>query len=167
MAKKYLLNIPKAPNKHLHSRINFLNQAAAYLAELHSPIDPAEKHNVTQNDSTTAHCNGNGPDTAGMSRHILAQVYGISLKAQIRLAPSLKHSICCRCNSLLVPRNSSTKSVENLSKDGKKAWADVLVTRCDVCSAQKRFPVGIQRQSRRTARKSNPPHRTVPIVLEG
>lgn len=62
----------------------------------------------------------------------------------MRLDPSIKRTICKRCDSLLVPGVSSTNRIENPSKGGKKPWADVLVVECNACGAVKRFPVGIE-----------------------
>jgi ribonuclease P protein subunit RPR2 len=39
--------------------------------------------------------------------------------------------------------------IENLSKGGRKPWADVLVVRCRVCGFVKRYPVGARRQRKK------------------
>lgn len=74
------------------------------------------------------------------------------MKSQIRLSQDVKHSICKRCSAILIPGSTSSSKVENLSRGGKKPWADVLVIECNVCSAQKRFPVGAKRQPRKNLR---------------
>lgn len=43
---------------------------------------------------------------------------------------------------MLVPGVSCEHRIENLSKGGRKAWADVLIVRCWGCGCLKRFPVG-------------------------
>jgi ribonuclease P protein subunit RPR2 len=80
-----------------------------------------------------------------LSRHLLSNLRTISHKGQIRLSPSIKRSICKKCESLLIPGSSSTHRVDNQSRGGKKPWADVLVVRCNACGTEKRFPVGAKK----------------------
>ena len=94
-------------------------------------------------------------DTLGPSRHLISQLRSVSLKGQIRLSQAMKHSICKRCDALLVPGSTSSTRIENKSRGGKKAWADVLVVTCQSCSAVKRFPVGAKRQCRRHLRAND------------
>lgn len=92
------------------------------------------------------------------SRRLLSHLRVVSLKSQIRLTPTVKHSICKNCDSLLIPGRTSTSRFENRSRGGRKAWADVLVVTCISCGLAKRYPIGAKRQSRRTERvcKINP-----------
>lgn len=90
---------------------------------------------------------------APMARHLIAHLRGVSLKSQIRLSPAIKRSLCKRCDTLLVPGSTSTSRMENLSKGGRKPWADVLIIQCGVCHAEKRFPVGAPRQQKREQRR--------------
>ena len=92
----------------------------------------------------------------GLSRQLFAHLRAVSLKSQIRISPKIKHSICKRCDQLLVPGCSSTTYVENKSRKGKKPWADVLVITCVACGTTKRFPVGAKRQLRREKRATQP-----------
>ncbi|KAH0543202.1 hypothetical protein FGG08_002463 [Glutinoglossum americanum] len=87
-----------------------------------------------------------------LSRHLLSNLRTISHKGQIRLSPSIKRSICKRCESLLIPGCSSTHRVENQSRGGKKPWADVLVVRCSACGTEKRFPAGAKKNPKRELR---------------
>lgn len=120
------------PNKHLHSRVNYLYQAAKYL----------ETNSRTTRASTKS----------GNSRHLVNQLHGIALKSQIRLGSSVKHSLCKQCQGYLEEGITLSSHVENKSKGGLKGWADVLVRECTNCGAQKRFPVGAKRQKRRQQR---------------
>ena len=164
------------PQKHLHSRISFLHQAARYLsgiAQEHGarPKDSAStnhQHDITErvtNPSTgirsietpisakNVGVGGNdqiissGPN--GLTRLYTAQLRTISHKSTIRLTPEMKHSICKRCDNLLGSGNTSTTYLENKSRNGQKPWADVLIQECNACGATKRFPVGAKRQQRR------------------
>lgn len=89
---------------------------------------------------------------ASISRQYLSQMRAVSLKAQIRLSPEAKRSICKRCDYLLTPGISSTERIENQSRGGRKPWADVLVTSCKACGTKKRFPIGKRRQKKRNLR---------------
>ena len=122
------------PNKHLHSRVNYLYQAAKYLDA-----------NSRKSKASTK---------SGNSRHLVNQLQGIALKSQIRLASSVKHSLCKRCQVFLEEGITLASRVENQSKGGLKKWADVLVRECTNCGANRRFPVGAKRQKRRQQRSS-------------
>ena len=174
--------------KHLHSRVSYLYQAATYLAKVaHQsqarlpyvndqvkkqeepggelqcavassakaisdeglPISPAEQGNPT--------CKTNLDDKrvsehSALSRQLVVHLRAISLKSQIRLSPAMKHTMCKRCDILLVPGSTSTSYMENNSRGGRKPWADVLVTTCTACGTAKRIPVGAKRQLRRESR---------------
>lgn len=86
------------------------------------------------------------------TRMMLSYIKGISRKGQIRLSPSMKHSMCKRCDILLVHGRTSTQRLENRSREGKKPWADVLVVTCNSCGTAKRFPIGAKRQPNRKDR---------------
>ena len=178
--------------KHIHSRISYLFQAATYLAETGSKVQKCGPQTVKK------HCEGSamseapyrqsphvvslsqddreaGTTTAeadsapqfqgtGLSRQLLAHLRGVSLKSQIRISPNIKHSICKRCNQLLVPGFSATTYMENKSRNGKKPWADVLVITCRACKTSKRFPVGAERQLRRGERSIRPKTETVNVA---
>ena len=122
------------PNKHLHSRVNYLYQAAKYL----------ETTSRTSKASTNS----------GNSRYLMNQLQGVALKSQIRLGSSVKHSLCKRCQGFLEEGTTLASHVENKSRDGLKRWADVLVRECTRCGANRRFPVGARRQKRRQQRAS-------------
>ena len=176
------------PQKHLHSRISYLYQAATYLTNAYdsglkirdsepvyeglaaaaiqensllgtTEIAGQEKRRVIPTQTKRDDCRPEGNalkpllfKALGPSCHLLSQLRAVSLKSQIRLAPAMKHSICKRCNTLLISGSTSTSHVENKSRSGKKAWADVLVVTCDSCGFLKRYPVGAKRQRRRTER---------------
>lgn len=86
--------------------------------------------------------------------YLAPHIRSVSLKSQIRLSRDIKRSLCKRCNMLLVPGKTSTEKIENLSYEGQKLWADVLVVECKTCGAGKRFPVGAKRQLRKAPREA-------------
>lgn len=92
------------------------------------------------------------PKGLGQTRQFINHLRGVSLKGQIRLASTVKHSLCKRCDSLLVLGSTSTNDIENKSRGGEKPWADVLVVTCNACGSKKRFPIGVKRQPQRTVR---------------
>ena len=85
-------------------------------------------------------------ESLGPSRRLLSHLRAMSLKSQIRLTPTMKHSICKNCDSLLIPSRTSTSRFENKSRGGRKPWADVLVLTCNSCGLTKRHPIGAKRQ---------------------
>ncbi|EUC46597.1 hypothetical protein COCMIDRAFT_92417 [Bipolaris oryzae ATCC 44560] len=127
---------PKAkgiPNKHLHARSSFLYQAATYLT-----LQTAEAADTPQDKQAAP----KSPNRLSLALSLSSDLQQVSRKGQLRLAVSLKRTLCKSCNSVLIPGRTATHRIENESKCGKKPWADVLVVTCGVCAGQKRFPAG-------------------------
>lgn len=106
---------------------------------------------------------------SGLPLQLNAHLRSVAQKAQIRLAQDLKHAICKICSSPLIEGETCLRSTENLSKGGRKPWADVLVLKCCACGACKRFPIGAKKQKRkslREAEKTTEPE-TATSTLEG
>lgn len=166
----------QVPNRHIHTRISFLYQAAAYLAQpsnnLPDPNLVSQRLSQAANAGVAAPvCNQRcaeymhdhtGPmqdstsvvTTLSFSRKLLTDMRAITQKSVIRTSPHIKRSICKHCDSLLIDGHTSSSVVENKSKGGKKPWADVLVIKCLTCSREKRFPVNGSIQKRRQLRPS-------------
>lgn len=149
--------IGKVPNKALHSRVSYLYQAATYLAQcqLSSERVESEKtecHQETIGRLLTCGAKHSERPLQNASRLLVANLRSISLKAQMRISPTMKHSICKYCDTMLFPGSTCTSEVENKSKGGHKSWADVLVVRCNSCGRAKRTPLAAPRQKRRPAR---------------
>jgi ribonuclease P protein subunit RPR2 len=135
----------KIPNRQAYSRISFLYQASSYFATLpnagesvtlqkgrrkaqkkssHKSSEQAEKHGF--------------PVSAYLGSHLMT----IGRKGIIRIAPSVKRSICKRCKVLLREGSTSAVSLENKSLDGSKPHADMLLVACLGCGMEKRYPLG-------------------------
>lgn len=95
------------------------------------------------------------PPSSGLPLQLNAHIRSVAQKAQIRLSSDLKHAICKVCCSPLVEGKTCLRSVENLSKGGRKPWADVLVLKCCACGASKRFPIGAKKQKRKAIREAD------------
>ncbi|KAI8966102.1 Rpr2-domain-containing protein [Daldinia sp. FL1419] len=139
------------PNRPVYSRISYLYQAATYLASQSQDItnNTATAKPEDNKDSHVDLCEN------GLARRFITDLRSVSLKNQIRLSPAMKHTICKFCDSLLVEGETSSSSIENKSKGGKKPWADVLVVKCHACEGVKRFPIQALRQKRRPIREAN------------
>ena len=153
--------------KYLHSRVSYLYQAASatYLAR---KTYNQQRSNATsggrclkENKGEATHQNTKATMASSLnlsstlSRYLLGHLRAVSLKSQIRLSPTIKHSICKRCNTLLLPDFTSTCRLENSSRGGRKTWADNIVSACNACGIEKRFPVGAKRQLKKLIRRSN------------
>ena len=169
------------PNKHLHARISYLQQAATYLslqqqrstpekvsADSTKATDGVEQNIV--NDAKPQKMQSNAQATAcpesgaqpmasastsvpnGLPTYLTSHLTQVARKSQIRLHPTIKHSVCKRCSNTLIEGTTSKKFMDNLSKGGRKPHADVLFIECGFCGMQKRFPVGQQRQKRKNER---------------
>jgi ribonuclease P protein subunit RPR2 len=178
--------------KHLHSRISYLYQAAIYLDTARNGIErhvlktpeadqggleevrglkgqsaTAEAVDSRARSKTANTINILGSNSqrqpqmepiatdssSSQSQRLLTSMRSISQKSQIRLSRSIKRSVCRRCNSLLILNN--TAEIENLSRERRKPWADVLVVRCGLCDYVKRYPVGMMEERERKRKKVN------------
>lgn len=135
------------PHKHLHARISFLQRASEYLA--------SQKTGQTQ-ESESSVADPQNACGNGASRHMTAQCKGVSRKAQIRMSKDAKRSMCKRCETQLIRGQSSEEHIENLSRNGAKPWANVLVVTCLSCKAVKRYPIGATRNSKKKDRQPKP-----------
>jgi ribonuclease P protein subunit RPR2 len=142
------------PQKHLYSRVSFLHQAASYLVM-------AGSQNTTER-PTTSHVKSSpakvikeeDPQSFREGTRLLMHLRGVSRKSQIRLEPKVKHSICKRCDTLLIPGKTRSNDLVNYSRNCRKDCDDLLEIRCEKCKTIKRFPVGIQRLDKKTAASS-------------
>lgn len=144
--------------KALHSRVSFLYQAAAYLAtrepqcQNSSTAGQTGIHQDVMTMSQTASQDDIRLPSQALSRRCISDLRAVSLKTQIRLSPSMKHSICKRCDIMLIDGSTCAIKIENKSKGGRKPWADVLVRRCKTCGCERRLPCEAKRQARRSHR---------------
>lgn len=147
MSKAKKSKAASVANKTLYSRVSYLYQAAAFLAS------------QERTDSTSTISSPDKPSGTSLSssRRLLSDLQAVSLKGQIRLSPTMKRSICKRCDTLLLDESTCSTEVENKSKGGKKHWADMLVRTCKNCNLQQRTPVGAERQKRRPHRSLDKP----------
>lgn len=137
-----------APQKHLHSRISYLHQAAVYLATTRSPVNSKHEEAASGLLSAASSKQLSSRSRNAQTRYLLNQLKGVSKKSQIRLGRDVKRSICRRCHTLMVPGRTCSQTVKNESKGGRKLWADIFEVQCNRCRAVKRFPVGSQAEGR-------------------
>jgi ribonuclease P protein subunit RPR2 len=134
------------PNKILHCRASYLYQAATYLAT-------QKRHSKALASPATTAANNSQLSSKSVfdpaSRRLVSDLRSISLKAQIRMSPAMKHSICKNCDTMLTDGSTCSIEIENKSKGGKKSWADVLVRKCNICGFTRRYPMAAERQKRK------------------
>ena len=133
---------------------NVARTSADTAIVIHDP----HKHRVRNENETFLHA-------PPLACHLVSNIRGVSLKVQAQLSPSLKHSMCKRCDAFLVTGITSTSMIENRSGGGRKPWADVLVITCNACNSSKRFPIGATRQHRRTKRQAETVVEDTPLDL--
>lgn len=150
------------PNKALYSRVSYLYQASVYLAtqSLHQNTPTsAEPENKSMNVDSGVNLSEKPETSLGsmntLSRRLVRDLRSITLKAQIRMSPSLKHTLCKGCNTVLIDGLSCVNEIENLSRGGRKPWADNLVRKCNTCQTIQRFPLASKKQKRRSVRIIN------------
>jgi ribonuclease P protein subunit RPR2 len=136
----------KAPNKHLHSRISFLYQAATLLEERRSLLPTphiGQERSERSDDQGPASSN---ITTSGLSRRLVSDMTSIAKKGQIHQSRSLKRDVCKHCNALLRLAKRAGY-IENMSKGGKKPWSDVFVVEC-CCGTKARYPIRVPQRER-------------------
>lgn len=166
--------------KPVDARVSYLYQAAKYFAgdkldnqsNVTGPeLDPLENYRISTTPTSGAtlidgtDVNDKSAETSkeGSSelfstydesniRTMLSHLRGISRKGATSVPSTIKHSVCKRCNLLLIDGWNSSKQLENKSRGGKKPWADVLIVICHACGTAKHFPLGAKRQARKKDR---------------
>jgi ribonuclease P protein subunit RPR2 len=144
----------RVPNRQNHARISFLYQAATYLTNIpytKSESIPQKQESNTENGALQQNDSSDLPftDTSSrkpasqfaLSQYYASQIATIARKAQFKISPSLKRTICKGCKVVLVPGSTSTSAIENLSRNAEKPWADVLIITCNLCGMEKRYPL--------------------------
>ena len=148
----------KASQKHLQARMSYLFDAALYFRGVHTSalkstkdnrVTSHENHELAENSTASTVDQSN---FASSDHIMISHMRSISTKATIRMDKKIKHQICKRCNAALIPFITSTRTLENKSKGGKKPWATVEIISCNVCGVSKRFPIGAKPQLRKTLR---------------
>ncbi|KAK9463996.1 RNAse P Rpr2/Rpp21/SNM1 subunit domain-containing protein [Lipomyces oligophaga] len=113
-------------NKDQYLRTSFLYQASLLLV----------RESQTRQDGSE--------QLANLSRICTSQMRAVARKSVLKLDPSIKRTVCKRCDTVLIYGHNCSVHVENMSKK-KVLHADVLIHTCLVCGGQKRYPVGQDR----------------------
>ncbi|KAI8896935.1 RNAse P Rpr2/Rpp21/SNM1 subunit domain-containing protein [Globomyces pollinis-pini] len=92
------------PNKDIYDRMNFLYQAATLYSQ-----NPLKKY----------------------SHHLSSQLKSVSKKLVIRMDPSIKRTICKKCDGVLIPGKTCELDVNEF----------LVNVVCNVCQHSKRFPI--------------------------
>ncbi|KAH0846423.1 hypothetical protein AYO21_07140 [Fonsecaea monophora] len=148
-------NNSHVPQKHLHSRLSYLHQAATYLVTVDNGNARQEAAESAGRACAVLEDKNIPTHRSIEATRLLSHLRGVSRKSQIRLAPRVKHTICKRCDALLIPGETMTEKVVNPSKGGSKSWADVYEIQCDKCGTVKRFPC--QRKPNQTGQEDSRP----------
>ncbi|KAG9237044.1 RNAse P Rpr2/Rpp21/SNM1 subunit domain-containing protein [Amylocarpus encephaloides] len=141
------------PNKVLHGRVSYLYQAASYFATLEQSGKAKDRESGHSKEVELSRSTESTKSSQIAARQLISDLKAVSLKAQIRMSPDMKHVMCKICNTVMIDGSTCSSGTENHSRGGKKPWADVIVRQCNICGTAKRFPVA-KRQQRR-------PHRTL------
>ncbi|KAL7918842.1 RNAse P Rpr2/Rpp21/SNM1 subunit domain-containing protein [Trichoderma austrokoningii] len=151
-------------NRHIYSRASYLYQAASYLAncahQTNNPTKTVKSQDDTGKDEQCVAADGHGfahskqrrKAIINLSHQVISDMRSVSLKAQIRQSPAIKQTICRYCDAVQIEGKTCHSTVENLSRGGRKPWADILITRCDTCGNVKRYPISAPRQKRKLLR---------------
>jgi ribonuclease P protein subunit RPR2 len=108
MAKKKERQVQQ---QEIHHRINFLHQAAFFVASL-------QEANAT-----------------GLARYYGTSLKEISTRTLVRRDPSIKRAYCRRCNTPLIPNQTASVSIQ------RSHGRPYCVTTCHACSTARSFPI--------------------------
>lgn len=171
MAKLKTETVKKVAHPHLHARLAFLQRAAHLLEEqqlrTQLVVEPTPRTGNSENLNSASELEApdlekevlvpsiqkSNPLAREMSSHTIA----IIKKTKLRISPDLKRTICKRCSSKLIEGQSSFTRTENKSRDGRKAWAEVVVVTCQFCEMEKRIPLGQKRGRKKDQRSTKAP----------
>ncbi|MCJ1240063.1 hypothetical protein MMC14_008063 [Varicellaria rhodocarpa] len=112
--------------------------------------DPLD-FNTFQNIDATKQPRKDGGCENSLTRSVMAcrlssHLRTVAMKGQVHLSPTMKQSICKRCQSILIPGLTMSSHIENRSKNGQKPWADIQVKTCYSCGTTQRSPTRMRRQ---------------------
>ncbi|KAK0485338.1 Rpr2-domain-containing protein [Armillaria luteobubalina] len=122
MARKAKDGTPNAnsvPNKDIIQRLNFLYQASVYLNGVTSQ-SPRRRKRVT---------------TGDLSRSYVTSMKVVGRKTVVKMDPSVKRTICKRCNTILVPGSTVTIRANKSASHGH-----VMAYTCTHCKTTRRIP---------------------------
>ena len=131
------------PNRHIHSRVSYLYQAAVYLkhASVNESLtsreaDPSKPGHDLERSSARK--------SLGQPRYLLSHLRGVSRKAQTRIEPEIKRTICKHCDTLLIPGQTSPSNDPICLTNAQRLETDISALQCRSCAqtqrSQKDFP---------------------------
>ncbi|KAK9475032.1 RNAse P Rpr2/Rpp21/SNM1 subunit domain-containing protein [Dipodascopsis tothii] len=86
------------------------------------------------------------PESLVLGRVYASHMRSVARKNVIRLDPSVKRTVCKRCETPQVPGASCVVRLESAAAeddcDSRRLAGDVLTYTCGVCGGQRRYPVG-------------------------
>ncbi|CAL1706383.1 unnamed protein product [Somion occarium] len=152
MAKKQKDDVPNpnnVTNREILQRMNFLYQAGALLNHIEagssklpteSPEPPAASNHPTaklsrkakkQDRSRKRHPNS----CEDLSRNYIQSMKAIGLKTTVRLDPTVKRTLCKKCNIVLIPGSTASIRVNT-----SQAHGNAVVYTCLSCKNWRRIP---------------------------
>ncbi|KAI8880567.1 Rpr2-domain-containing protein [Backusella circina FSU 941] len=115
-------------------RINFLHQAATLMSTIQYNGGANEKQSAYRKTKVKKWKGDPTGTLLGPTRHFNDTIKSMSRRLVLRLDPSVKRTICKRCDTALMPAITSTTRIRSKP-------VTTMVTSCNVCDAKKRFVV--------------------------
>ncbi|KAF8310059.1 RNAse P Rpr2/Rpp21/SNM1 subunit domain-containing protein [Cantharellus anzutake] len=109
------------PNKELIQRMSFLYQSTVYLGALSNatpPTSPSKRRSFSN-----------------LARNQASILRSIGAKAQIRMDPAVKRSMCKSCNSILIPGSTCSTRIKSSPIHGNRR-----TTTCLNCHTSRSIP---------------------------
>ncbi|KAL1916050.1 uncharacterized protein VTP21DRAFT_6054 [Calcarisporiella thermophila] len=96
-------------NKEAYHRMNFLLQASALMSTSTTAIRPASSSGPAKSSNE----DGKNVDLSPLGRFYTHTMKSVGRRLVIRMDPSVKRSICKRCDNTLIPGHTSSVRVES------------------------------------------------------
>ncbi|KAF5383494.1 hypothetical protein D9757_006096 [Collybiopsis confluens] len=148
MGKKQKNEIPNpssVSNRDVIQRLNFLYQASVYLNTVHcstSQLPPSSSSSLSSApDDPTTNQKKKGKEkkkTVGLgdlSRSYIGTMKSVGTKTTVQLDPSVKRTLCKRCNTVLIPGSTASVRTKKSPSHGH-----FMVYTCGVCKHSVRIP---------------------------
>ncbi|KAI0779479.1 Rpr2-domain-containing protein [Fomes fomentarius] len=122
-------------NRDIIQRINFLYQASTYLNTVAqpTPLNHGQAHHKGKEKKRNAI--RHPQNTSELSRSYVSTMRIVGQKAMVRMDPSIKRTLCKKCDTILIPGSTSSVRVKTLRVHEK-----VITYTCHTCGTVRRIP---------------------------
>ncbi|KAI0773904.1 RNAse P Rpr2/Rpp21/SNM1 subunit domain-containing protein [Fomes fomentarius] len=122
-------------NRDIIQRINFLYQASTYLNTIAqwTPLNHGQVYHKDR--GKTRNSIRNPQNTSELSRSYVSTMRIVGQKAMVRMDPSIKRTLCKKCDTILVPGSTSSVRIKT-----RRGHGQIVTYTCHTCGTVRRIP---------------------------